>query len=491
MRKSTNIAKLSKSIMRMDGIDKRHALRDLIEIEYLQAENNLYHFFESAWNIVEPNNKLLKNWHQELICEYLTACYKREIKRLIINLPPRYSKSLLASVMFPSWVWARCPEERFMIASYNYSLAIKNGLKMRLILQDSWYRNRWDGYKLTRNNDNEVKNSREGHVLITSLDGSATGLGGNFIIVDDPHDVTKAQSDKIREHDLERFDQKISTRLDDKKNGVIMIIAQRCHKTDLTGHILKNIKNYEILKIPAESPNKKTYIFPISKKKKIFNKNELLHKKRENKTVLDDMKTQLSTYGYNSQYLQEPVSPEGNIIKVIWIQRYSVIPDKFDMIYDAWDLAVKDKITSDFIAGVIFGVVGALKYILHVTKKKAGFADSIKAIKLHRDRYPEIDRTIIEDKANGSPVLEVIRKEIPGVLPYVPKYDKIVRLRTCEPEFEAGQILFPIDDIATFDVKDFITSLTSFPNGDSDDDVDATSCGINYYRHTFKNIHIS
>ena len=160
------------------------------------------------------------------------------------------------------------------------------------------------------------------------------------------------------------------------------------------------------------------------------------------------------------------------------------------MIFDSWDLAVKDKETSDFIAGVIFGVLGALRYILHVTKKKAGFTESIRAIKNHRERYPLIQRTVIEDKANGSPAIEVLKKEISGIIRYVPKASKLERLMVCLPAIEAGQLLLPANNIATFNVDDYIGSLTKFPNADYDDDVDATTCGLIYLISKNKSIHV-
>ena len=147
-------------------------------------------------------------------------------------------------------------------------------------------------------------------------------------------------------------------------------------------------------------------------------------------------------------------------------------------------------VESDFVVGIVWGIKGALKYILHRTKAKMGFGDSTKAIRKHRELYPKIERTVIEDKANGSPLIEILKKEVSGIIPYNPQVSKTERARLSEPDFEAKQVLLPVKDIATFDVDDFMHNLMAFPNAKNDDDVDATTCGIIYSKALFRKFNI-
>jgi len=335
-----------------------------------------------------------------------------------------------------------------------------------------------------------VVNDKRGHFVTTSVLGSATGQGGNFLVVDDPHDIAKSQSDTIREREVRAFHSKFYNRLDDKENGVIVIIMQRLHEKDLTGDLLSGEEKYEHLKIEGVCQESKTYIFPISHKQKEYSEGEVLHRDREDFQKLEAVRKGLGSYGFSGQYLQSPSPSDGGIFKKDYFDFYNKLTETFDFVFDSWDLSVKGDVESDFVVGIVWGIKGALKYILHRTKAKMGFGDSTKAIRKHRELYPKIERTVIEDKANGSPLIEILKKEVSGIIPYNPQVSKTERARLSEPDFEAKQVLLPVKDIATFDVDDFMHNLMAFPNAKNDDDVDATTCGIIYSKALFRKFNI-
>jgi predicted phage terminase large subunit-like protein len=494
--------------MKLSREDLEKKVIELEKIRYVLAEKKYYTFFKTTWPILEANTELLTNWHQGLIAEYLTACFLRQIKRLIINIPPRFAKSTLATIMFPCWVWLKDPTERFVIASYSASLALKHSEDRRAILTSNWYRTGY-GHKFGIEKDTTalLTNNKRGAMITTSMLGSATGEGGNFVIIDDPHDRERANSDTIRNHEISAFKTKFMSCLNDKDRGVIMIIMQRLHEADLSGVLLNKdlVENdmseeYESLVIPAESLyGVRAYHYPITGKIKVFEQGELLHEKRMNRAQLDvmkDGKKGLGTFLFSGQYLQDPSPREGGIFKKKFWGYYNQIPMTkegkydFDQIIDVWDCSFKDKTSSDFVAGGIWGVKGPFRYLLHVTYAQLGFLDTIKAMQRHRALFvtpgPEplsyIERTVIEDKANGTPIIEVMKQEIQGIIAFEPHGDKKERAFSIEPQLESGCFLLPAPGIATFDVEAYIDNLAKFPNAKHDDLVDMTTMAGIYLR---------
>ena len=213
-----------------------------------------------------PKTLYIENWHQEYLAEALEAVATGEITKLIINLAPRFGKSLLASVFFPCWLWLRAPAERFLFASYSALLATKHSVDRRALLQSLWFSMRWrDVVRLAddANLKTEFSNTQRGHMIATSVGASATGRGGNFLVCDDLINSEQADSDIERARAIRWFDETFSTRLDDKKTGRQIIIEQRTHAADLTGHLLAERGWYHIA-LPAIAEHKTIIVFPLS-----------------------------------------------------------------------------------------------------------------------------------------------------------------------------------------------------------------------------------
>src|SRR5712691_90086 len=227
-----------------------------------EAERSLYSYVRQAWSILEPDVPFLSNWHIEYVVEHLEAVTAGQITRLLINLPPRYMKSLLVSVLWPTWEWVQAPHRRWIFTSYAESLSSKHSVDRRTILQSPWYQDRWgDRVQLAsdQNVKNEFLNTRRGHMIATSIAGSTTGKGGSRIVVDDPHNPTQAESDALREAALAYFSRTLSTRLDNKNDDAIVVVMQRLHERDLSAVCLELGFTHVCLPAEAEVPTRLEY----------------------------------------------------------------------------------------------------------------------------------------------------------------------------------------------------------------------------------------
>ena len=460
----------------MQNNPKIDFLKEINSDIYAKSLNNFSAYFNSIWDILEPDKPLLWNWHHRLICEYLEACYLGQFKRLIINMPPRYTKSNLITVAFPTWIWKRDPRKRFICASYSQSLSTKHSVDRRGIIESQWYRD-MPGKKFKISTDQNMKtefqNDQRGVMIASSIKGTLTGKGCDILIVDDPQSPKLAQSEIERNNVNLAFDRTISTRLDDKENGVMIIVMQRLHENDLTGHLIAK-GGWEVLKIPGIETKGSTYLFPLSHKIKERKPNQILHEAREDLPKLMAQKQALGSYGFAGQYQQEPSPDGGGIIKREWFKFYKIIPDKFDVQVMSIDTAVKGEENSDYFVAQVWGKIAAQKYLLDQVRIRADFTQTILVIKSLAAKWPKAIAKIVEDKANGPAIISSLQKQITGLIAYNPKTDKVSRMRAVSPEFEAGNIYIPDPSIAPW-VHDYIEEFCLFPRGANDDQCDSTS----------------
>ena len=455
------------------------------EKERRLCESSLPEFIKRSWEVLEPTTPLKWNWHHELMCEYLTATTTGQIKRLIINVPPRSAKSTIGTICFPSWIWTREPDTRFLCGSYAESLARKHSIMRRDLIVSQWYQNHWGNTFQLRDDQNtksDYMNSKSGIMRSASMLGSVTGEGGSYILIDDPQNPKQAFSDADREASLNAFDQAWSTRLNDKKTGRIIVIMQRLHQNDLTGHLLAKNAGYEHLCLPAEAEEHERRVFPVSGRVVEREAGELLHQSREGAYEIAQLKTDLGSHSFAGQYQQRPSALEGSIIKRSWLKFYKQLPKMTEKI-QSWDLTFKDGQQSDFVVGQVWGSVGSDKYLIDQTRARMDFPTTIQAIRQLTYKHPDTYTKVIEDKANGSAAIATLTRELSGIVPFNPKTSKEARLQAVSPDFEAGNIYLPDPSIAPW-VKDFIEELCSFPNAGHDDQVDAMTMALLRFRES-------
>jgi len=459
---------------------QRAALQN--ELLTRRATQSLRVFVEWAWPVLEPATDFQPNWHIDLICEYLEAVTAGEIQRLVINIPPRYGKSLLVSVGWPCWEWIQRPSTRWVFASYAEALARKHALDRRRLLRSDWYRRRWgQSVQLARDQQTtlEYHNTQRGAMVATSVGGSITGKGGNRIVIDDPHNPIEAESDAQRQHALDYFTQTLSTRLDDKAHDAIVLVMQRLHTRDLSGLCLEH--DFEHLCLPALAPKRTIITFPRSRRTHVREPDEPLWPTRENVAQLTKQRELLGSYGFAGQYQQEPVPRIGGMFERGWWRFYDALPPGArGNVIQSWDLAFKDGDGSDYVVGLAAARFGAEVYLVDRYKQKASFTETCRAIAAMRARYPETSAVLIEDAANGPAVVDALRQQIAGVLLVTPEGGKMARAAAVQPQVEAGQVLLPSprwpDGTLRSEhawVADFIEICALFPKGDHDDDVDA------------------
>lgn len=469
--------------------------RKIEERSRLQADFTA--FAKAAWPILEPGNKLSWSWHYDLIAEYLTLAAERKIKRLIINIPPRTLKSILINVMFPVWVWTRNPAESFSNASYAEKLSTEHSVKRRDLIESDWFKRVWGGKVWLARDQNEktkYKNNYKAQMLATSVGGTSTGLGGNFLIVDDSLKPDEIGSEAAITKLHSWFDDTWRSRLNNPAEDVMIIVEQRTGDLDLTGHCLDGDKiliaqhknpEWTHLCIPLEadedSVDKQTlmqrYVFPISGK--IYDRplGDVIQPDRFPSDVVSAKK--ILRLVWATQYQGRPSPLEGNMIKRSEVQYYGgrdpvtgqidpVLPAKFDVIITSADCTFKDEATSDYVAVGTFGVTGSARVVLEIVNKHLD-EEATETEILRQQLKWKSSVVLIEDKANGSSVIKKIKRKITGVIAVDPKGGKFSRMFSSCGEWQAGN--WYVDRNAAW-CEPFIEQLTKFPGAKNDDMVD-------------------
>lgn len=504
-------------------------LPSLSSVQAERCRTELGYFTRQAWQLVEPGRQFVSNWHIEAIAEHLEMVSRREILRLAINIPPRHMKSLSTAVFWPAWEWlgpdasgAHKPgaETRFLYASYGEKLSTRDSLKCRRLIQSEGTRGGAgrtlverigyqgllrllygdDAWQLTgdQNAKTRFENTRAGYRLATSVGGTATGEGGDIIVIDDPHKADEAESDTVREGVIEWHDGTMSSRFNDPKTGAEVLIMQRLHESDLTGHVLAQdagVGEWVHLCLPAEYEPKHPFVWPDDPRSE---QGELLWPERVGQRELDRLKRQMGSYKSAGQLQQRPAPEEGGILKRKWWRYFPPGwgPEEyphFHEVVQSWDMAFKDTDGSDYVVGQVWGRFFADKYLLHQVRAKLEFTETVKAVQeltaWVEDRLPKHrgHAKLVEDKANGPAVISTLRRTVPGLIAVDPGPlgGKVARARAVAPEIESGNVFLPgaaSSDGSDYDrtftpgwVQQLVEECAAFPNASNDDQVDALS----------------
>lgn len=311
---------------------------------------DLLSFVQRCMGTLAPAAPFLDNWHLQAIAHALEQVRQGQIRRLIINLPPRSLKSVMTSVAFPAFVMGHDPSSRIICVSYASDLAVKHANDFRAVVESAWYRSLFPGFALSRlkNSEAEVMTTRHGLRLATSVGGTLTGRGGNLILIDDPIKPLDALSEPRREAVNQWYTNTLLSRLDDKINGAIVIVMQRVHMDDLVGYVTRHSNEWVILKLPAIATEDQR-IETGPGQSHLYRADDVLHPAREPLFVLDSYRTQLGSDTFSAQYQQEPVPPGGAMIKRHWARRYRTAPPRGSSarIIQSWDTASKGGTEND------------------------------------------------------------------------------------------------------------------------------------------------
>lgn len=460
-----------------DALLERHSLRNMLLRKSLSA------FIQKTFGVVSAGDPYLHNWHIDLIAQYLEACYRGDIKRLIINIPPRYLKSICASVAFPAWLLGQDPTRKIVSVSYSNDLALKHSTDCKQTMESAFYREIFPATRISRarNTQTEYATTGGGIRLATSVGGTLTGLGGDFIILDDPLKPMDALSDANRKAVNDWFDSTLYSRLNDKKNGCIIIVMQRLHQDDLVGHVLGQ-EEWVHLTIPALADARHEFdVRPhlLRPYKIIREPGDALHPRRETAAQLLKLKTDIiGSYVFASQYQQEPAPVGGGIIKWAWFRKFSELPEeKPDRVIQSWDTASKAEEAHDYSVCTTWHEYKRGYYLVDIFRQRLEFPDLRRAILSQAEKYKP-NAILIEDKGSGIHLIQDLQQTTKlSVISYDPPGDKLTRMMAQTPKIEAGRVLIP--DQAAW-LSEFELEVTRFPNAKYDDEIDSMSQALDW-----------
>ncbi len=448
------------------------------DIDRELSKRSFYEFVKLAWPVLEPETEFKDGWHVRAICDHLQGLSDGTIKRLIINVPPGCTKSILSCVMWPSWVWTAKPHERFLTGSHSQTYSTRDALKSRRLITSEWYQQRW-GHVFTLTGDQNQKtryeNDKTGFRAAISV-GTGTGDRAGIRILDDPLNADHANSRVQIDSTNEWLRNTWATRGSDPEKDCELLIMQRLHEQDPTGFALAEFGGYEHLMLPMRfdaDRRCKTSIFIDPRKAD----GELLAPDRFSEQSVKDLEKKMGSYLSTGQLQQRPAPRAGGMVKTAWLKYYKTTP-AFDEVVMSWDLTFKGGVKNDFVVGGVLGRAGANVYLLDLIRDKMDASDQMKAIAALTSKWPQATAKYVEDKANGAAVICLLKDKIPGLIPVLPEEiggDKEARLGSVVPFIESGNFYLPSD--APW-LDEYVGELTTFPSSSNDDQVDMTSMAL-------------
>lgn len=427
---------------------------------------------------VNPGANYEHSWHIDLIAEHLEAVRRGEIRRLIINMPPHALKSTCVSVAWPAWLMAHNPSSRIIAASYSLPLSLKHSTDCRLVMESEWYRLVFPDTQITHDQNQKHKfvTTERGYRYASSVGGTITGEGGDFLIIDDPLNPAQARSQNSRNEVAAWFEHTFASRLDDKRTGAIVLVMQRLHQEDLSGYLLDK-GGWTHLSLPALFTENRIYDFGTVKKRILAG--ETLQHAREGKEELGRIKQEVGSHIFAAQYQQQPVTERGRMVSPAWFGRYNKPPVNPDRIVQSWDTAIKSQNHHDASVCLTVAEMDGKCYIRDVAVMRLEYPALRRAfVELTNQWRP--DAILIEDKASGQQLLQDMRRET--ALPLVatrPKVDKITRFAAASTLCEAGRVILPEE--AEW-LPRFEQELFLFPDHKHDDQVDALTQYLDWLR---------
>ena len=449
----------------------------------LLLKTNLSAFIQRSIETLAAAENYQHNWHIDAMAWHLEQTRIGAITRLLITVPPRYLKSISASVCFPAFVLGHNPAAGFVCVSYSAELAAKLARDSRRIMESDWYRRIFPATRLSseKNAEMDFMTTAQGYRYSSSMGGPITGRGGKYIVLDDPLNATDAMSDAHRTRVNEIFDRTLYSRQNDKRNDRIIIVGQRLHVDDLIGCALRKEEKWMHLNLPAIANTDEQ--IPIGRNRVHHRQIEdVLHPEREPRETLATIKAALGLFDYSAQYLQLPIPEEGEIIKWEWFPTYDEVParQRGDRIIQSWDTALTDGRTSDYSVGLTFLVRGNSYYLLDNLREKLRYPD------LRRRIYENwqiwgAHSIIIEDRGSGTSLIQELRGDsfpgFPKPIAFKPEGDKLTRIHAQSAKIEARHVYLPANAIW---LPEFRSELLQFPRGRYDDQVDALSQFLNW-----------
>ena len=435
-----------------------------------KAKENFLDFVRAVWP------EFISGYHHKKIAEKFQQLKDKKLKRLIVNMPPRHTKSEFASYLLPAWIMGHAPKTKIIQATHTGELAFRFGRKVRNLMDHEDYKRVFTNVELSQDSKaaGRWETNHGGEYFATGVGGAITGRGADLLIIDDPHSEQDALSETAFDNAYEWYTSGPRQRL--QPGGIIVIVMTRWSTKDLTGRLVgaqKEIKadQWEIIEFPAIFPNSGNPIWP-----EYWKKDELL-----------SVKASLNEQKWQAQWQQAPTSEEGSIIKREWWMKWEskTPPNNIQHIIQSYDTAYSKKETADYSAITTWGVFtseadGKVYLILLDAVKGRWEFPELKRKALAKYKQYEPETIIIDAKASGLPLTHELRQVGIPVTNFTPSKgnDKHVRVNAVAPVFEAGQVWVPDERWA----QEVIEECAAFPFGDNDDYVDSTTQAVLRFR---------
>ncbi len=441
---------------------------------------NLVSFLQKAFITIVPGEPFIPNWHIEAIAHELMRVREGKARRLIINQPPRTLKSIATSVAFPAFLLGHDPSFRIICVSYSNDLASELHRQFRMVVDAPWYRELFPEFAIKRDRDLELVTTRGGGRTATSVGGTLTGRGANLIIIDDPMKAEEALSEPARRRVVEWFTSTLISRLNDQARDTILVVMQRVHEEDLSGHLLEQ-ESWQHLNLPAIAPA--SVSIPIENGRfHNWREGEPLDAVRFPKSVLEGLKADIGSLKFSAQFLQSPVPTEGNLIRRDCFRWYDSPPDRQpgDQIIQSWDIASTISDAGDWTAGTTWLKRRNDFYLIDVARGRWEFPEVRRQV-IAAARFHAATTILVEQAGPGLNLLQDLRATQPARVPrpigIVPQGSKADRMAAQACRIEAGQVHLPSD--APW-LAVFVNELLAFPQGKHDDQVDSVSQFLNW-----------
>jgi predicted phage terminase large subunit-like protein len=514
MRPSTNLYHAPRTRQEQLALIARAAARwKDMKIEE-KAEESLLEFAKYVWPVVEPSTPFVTGWVLEAVCEHLEAVSYGYLRRLLINVPPGFTKSLMTDVFFPAWEWGprNMPHLRYICAAYAEHLTVRDNMRCRNVIMSDRYQKLWgDRFDTSKEQFTKIQfsNDKTGWKFATSVGGIGTGERADRVIVDDPNNPMEVESEDVRHTVKVWFTEVLPDRLNNQAESAIIVIQQRTHEDDVSGLAISREMGYTHLMIPMlhdtrrhcvtvlgydEEDNEVTWEDPRSED------DELVWPERFPLEIVKELRRDKGEYAFAAQYQQTPVPRGGAIIKEDYWQVWEepTFPT-FTYILASLDTAYTEKQENDASALSIWGLFAdeaenPKLMLMYCWEKRLQFHDLVDYVikTCTVDRRPlgmprfKCDRLIIEGKAAGLSVAQEIHRAVAGTgqlgITIIDikgrNNDKVARVHSIEHLFTDNMIFAPDKDYA----DKMIRQCSMFPKGSHDDLVDSMSMALRYLR---------
>lgn len=440
------------------------------------ATESLIEFVRQAWHVVEPATEFKPNWHIDGICKHLEAVVSGDVMNIIFNIPPGCMKSLLCCVLWPAWVWTFNPAARFLYASYDSKLSIRDSRRCRELIESPWYQARWGAkFQLTDDQNQKIRydTTERGWRMATSVGGAGTGEHPNYIVADDPQNVNQSGSEVERQTVNDWWDGTISSR------GVIhnsrrIIVMQRLHEDDLSGHVLAK-GGFDHFCLPMRFEPERKAITSLGWTDPRTVPGELLWASAFPEEAVQKLERNMTPLRALGQLQQRPTAGDGLFFKVAKLQVVPAAPSEIGKAWRAWDFASSDG-DGDYTAGVKMAAGSdGLFYILDVQRGQWATDERRAMVKLTAGtdgRQTKI-RGPQDPGSAGVDAAQDFGRMLAG---YSVKTERVTGTKESRAEPFASQVNMGNVRLVEADWNhDFVEELRAFPVGKHDDQVDAAA----------------